>query len=280
MSREGSPRRRDDNREHTRDGDRRDYRRREDGGEERRERRDHRREERRDWNDKRERREDDRDERKEGRRDKKREREEKSASPSPTPNPPKKTKKVTERKEMWRPDMSPNAKRKSEIDNRRFKAWKEKKERIKANKEAEEKAILEQQEAKEPWGKNEKEKEEEEDPDKEKPNFEPSGALLSEFKTKKGVELKYVECPEAKKPTTKWRLYPCKDDKILDPYKIHQHSMYLLGRDRKVVDIPLDHQSCSKQHAVLQYRSVAVTDEEGQPTKVTKYAGDTIDAVR
>uniref|UniRef100_A0A6B2LH50 FHA domain-containing protein n=1 Tax=Arcella intermedia TaxID=1963864 RepID=A0A6B2LH50_9EUKA len=171
---------------------------------------------------------------------------------------------------MWRPDMSPNAKRKSEIDNRRFKAWKEKKERIKANKEAEEKAILEQQEAKEPWGKNEKEKEEEEDPDKEKPNFEPSGALLSEFKTKKGVELKYVECPEAKKPTTKWRLYPCKDDKILDPYKIHQHSMYLLGRDRRVVDIPLDHPSCGKQHAVLQYRSVEVTDEDGQPTKITK----------
>eukprot|EP01124_Arcella_intermedia_P000148 TRINITY_DN10077_c0_g1_i4.p1 TRINITY_DN10077_c0_g1~~TRINITY_DN10077_c0_g1_i4.p1 ORF type:complete len:139 (-),score=31.02 TRINITY_DN10077_c0_g1_i4:35-451(-) len=84
------------------------------------------------------------------------------------------------------------------------------------------------------------------------------------------VELIYVQCPEAKKPTTKWILYPCKEDKILDPYKIHQHSMYLLGRDRRVVDIPLDHPSCGKQHAVLQYRSVEVTDEDGQPTKITK----------
>ena len=28
---------------------------------------------------------------------------------------------------------------------------------------------------------------------------------------------------------------------------IHRQSVYLLGRDRKVADVPLDHPSCSKQ---------------------------------
>ena len=28
---------------------------------------------------------------------------------------------------------------------------------------------------------------------------------------------------------------------------IHRQSAYLLGRDRKVADVPLDHPSCSKQ---------------------------------
>lgn len=40
---------------------------------------------------------------------------------------------------------------------------------------------------------------------------------------------------------------------------IHRQSGYLLGRDRKVADIPIDHPSCSKQHAVLQFRSVDYT---------------------
>ena len=40
---------------------------------------------------------------------------------------------------------------------------------------------------------------------------------------------------------------------------IHRQSGYLLGRDRKVADIPVDHPSCSKQHAVLQFRSVEYT---------------------
>jgi smad nuclear-interacting protein 1 len=37
-----------------------------------------------------------------------------------------------------------------------------------------------------------------------------------------------------------------------------------------VVDIPLDHPSCSKQHAVLQYRAVEVEDEEMGTTKIVK----------
>ncbi|KAL8619039.1 hypothetical protein ACOMHN_020737 [Nucella lapillus] len=42
---------------------------------------------------------------------------------------------------------------------------------------------------------------------------------------------------------------------------VHRQSAYLFGRDRRVADIPVDHPSCSKQHAVLQYR----LSEYGRP---------------
>jgi len=45
----------------------------------------------------------------------------------------------------------------------------------------------------------------------------------------------------------------------------------LLGRDRAVADIPLDHHSCSKQHAVIQFRSVPITDPvTGEPKRATR----------
>lgn len=37
---------------------------------------------------------------------------------------------------------------------------------------------------------------------------------------------------------------------------LHRQSAYLIGKDRKIADIPVDHPSCSRQHAVLQYRFV------------------------
>jgi len=39
-----------------------------------------------------------------------------------------------------------------------------------------------------------------------------------------------------------------------DPLYIHRQSQYLFGREHRVVDVPTDHPSCSKQHAVLQFR--------------------------
>ncbi|XP_012502125.1 PREDICTED: smad nuclear-interacting protein 1 [Propithecus coquereli] len=38
---------------------------------------------------------------------------------------------------------------------------------------------------------------------------------------------------------------------------------YLLGRHRRIADIPIDHPSCSKQHAVFQYRLVEYTRADG-----------------
>ncbi|KAH9060452.1 SMAD/FHA domain-containing protein [Lactarius vividus] len=75
--------------------------------------------------------------------------------------------------------------------------------------------------------------------------------------------LKYNEPPEARKPLVGWRLYVFKGDEQLDaPYNdIHRQIAYLIGRDRTVADIPLEHLSSSKQHAVIQCRLVRQKDK-------------------
>ncbi|KAI8831582.1 SMAD/FHA domain-containing protein [Chytridium lagenaria] len=89
-----------------------------------------------------------------------------------------------------------------------------------------------------------------------------SGALAAEGNTFKGVLLKYSEPPEARKPTKHFRFYVFKGKEQIDMLKIHRQSAYLIGRDRIVADIPVDHPSCSKQHAVLQYRQVTSDDDK------------------
>uniref|UniRef100_A0A8C4Q194 Smad nuclear interacting protein 1 n=1 Tax=Eptatretus burgeri TaxID=7764 RepID=A0A8C4Q194_EPTBU len=89
---------------------------------------------------------------------------------------------------------------------------------------------------------------------KEGPNFGLSGALTEDTNTYRGVVIKYNEPPEGRKPKTRWRLYPFKNDEFLPVMYVHRQSAYLLGRQRRIADIPIDHPSCSKQHAVLQYR--------------------------
>ena len=109
------------------------------------------------------------------------------------------------------------------------------------------------------------------------PDFGLSGALAAETNTVNGVTLVYTEPQEAKKPTVRWRLYVFKNGELQgDPIKIHQRSYYLLGRERKVVDIPTDHPSCSKQHAVIQFRARDVMDDDtGDMTQlVTPYILD------
>ncbi|KAJ8405062.1 hypothetical protein AAFF_G00329830 [Aldrovandia affinis] len=98
---------------------------------------------------------------------------------------------------------------------------------------------------------------------KEKPNFELSGALVEDTNTFRGVVIKYNEPPEARIPKRRWRLYPFKNDEPLPVMYIHRQSAYLLGRQRKIADIPIDHPSCSKQHAVFQYRLVPFTRADG-----------------
>lgn len=103
--------------------------------------------------------------------------------------------------------------------------------------------------------------------EKQKPNFALSGKLAEETNTFKGVVIKYSEPPEARKPKRRWRLYPFKGEKAMQVLYIHRESAYLIGRDRKVVDLPIDHPSCSKQHAALQYRLVPFTRENGSAGK-------------
>ncbi|CAD6244262.1 GSCOCG00013313001-RA-CDS [Cotesia congregata] len=115
------------------------------------------------------------------------------------------------------------------------------------------------------WGRSRPKDEEKPKPvEKEKPNFELSGKLTEDANTINGVVIKYAEPDDAKKPKRRWRLYPFKGEKALPFIPVHRQSAYLLGRDRKVADIPLDHPSCSKQHAALQYRLVSYEREDGK----------------
>ena len=105
--------------------------------------------------------------------------------------------------------------------------------------------------------------------EKEKSNFGLTGALAKDAKTgnmHKGVVLKWSEPPDAAMPSAQWRLYVFKADKLLDTLHIHRQTAFLIGRDDRVVDILLDHPSCSKQHAVIQYRRVPVVCPETSKT--------------
>ncbi|CAD6190995.1 unnamed protein product [Caenorhabditis auriculariae] len=100
------------------------------------------------------------------------------------------------------------------------------------------------------WGKPNEEVEKKEEPviEKEKVNMAVSGKLAEDTNTFRGVVIKYNEPPEAKKP-------------------IARQSAYLIGRDRKIADLPVDHPSCSKQHAVLQFRSMPFTRPDGSKAR-------------
>uniref|UniRef100_A0A915IKG4 FHA domain-containing protein n=1 Tax=Romanomermis culicivorax TaxID=13658 RepID=A0A915IKG4_ROMCU len=116
-------------------------------------------------------------------------------------------------------------------------------------------------------------KSEEEKP-KEQPNFEVTGKLAEDTNKFKGVLIKYNEPPEACKPKLRWRLYPFKDNESLPTLYVHRQSAYLIGKDRRIVDLPIDHPSCSKQHAVLQYRQVAVKQGERTLRRIKPYIID------
>ncbi|XP_064489472.1 smad nuclear interacting protein 1-like [Ornithodoros turicata] len=120
----------------------------------------------------------------------------------------------------------------------------------------------EQREGERQWGKKETNKEEENKP-KAKPDFGLSGKLAEDTNIFNGVVIKYNEPPEARKAKRRWRLYPFKGDKSLPIIPLHRQSAYLLGRSRLIADIPIDHPSCSKQHAVLQFRLVEYKRDDG-----------------
>lgn len=123
--------------------------------------------------------------------------------------------------------------------------------------------------------------------EKEKPNFKPTGLLAAETNkivvgtgdTAQDIVLKYHEPPEARKPPSSeaWVLYVFKGTSP-DPihtYQLHSRSCWLMGRELAVADIPVEHPSCSKQHAVFQFRYIVKKDEWGEKKgKVRLYVLD------
>ncbi|CAN0410620.1 unnamed protein product [Ascophyllum nodosum] len=130
--------------------------------------------------------------------------------------------------------------------------------------------------AKDTWGSAETRQQEE--PVSQKPqelaNFGLSGKLARDQNTGnvyKGVVLKWQEPEEARPPTKKWRLYVFKGENAIgasaSTLHIHRQSAYLVGRERRVADIVVEHPSCSKQHAVVQFRLLEKVDEKEGVTK-------------
>lgn len=68
--------------------------------------------------------------------------------------------------------------------------------------------------------------------------------------------MQWCEPADAAKPNLKWRVYEFKDGKIVDTKYLHRCSAFLIGRDERVCDWILLHESISKQHAVFQFRKV------------------------
>ncbi|GAB2230590.1 hypothetical protein Droror1_Dr00014864 [Drosera rotundifolia] len=107
-----------------------------------------------------------------------------------------------------------------------------------------------------------------EEKQKQKPSFELSGKLAAETNRVRGVTLLFTEPADARKPDVRWRLYVFKGGEVLnEPLYVHRQSCYLFGRERRVADIPTDHPSCSKQHAVLQFRQVEKERPDGTMSK-------------
>ncbi|KNB45659.1 hypothetical protein JH06_0720 [Blastocystis sp. subtype 4] len=95
--------------------------------------------------------------------------------------------------------------------------------------------------------------------EKEEANYKVTGALGKDKNTGvmyNGVLLKWCEPADAAKPNLKWRVYEFKDGKIVDTKYLHRCSAFLIGRDERVCDWILLHESISKQHAVFQFRKV------------------------
>ena len=119
-------------------------------------------------------------------------------------------------------------------------------------------------------------------PEKLKPNFGTTGRLAAESNTitsadGQAIVLKYHEPPEARKPAPKdaWRIYVFKGADIMETVELGQRSCWLFGRESAVADFPIEHPSCSKQHAVIQFRYVEKKNEYGDRSgKVRPYIID------
>lgn len=119
------------------------------------------------------------------------------------------------------------------------------------------------------WGGQKAAKEEapEESAEKEKPNFGLSGKLTEDTNKVNGVVIKYAEPPEARRSKRLWRFYQFKGAESLQTIHLHRQSCYLIGRDKHICELTVDHPSCSKQHAAFQYRLVPYERDDGSKGK-------------
>lgn len=117
---------------------------------------------------------------------------------------------------------------------------------------------------------------------KEKPNYGITGVLAAASNSVAqadgtSITLKYHEPSEARKPSPKdqWKMFVFKGGDIVETIDLGLRSCWLVGRDGAVVDLPAEHPSISKQHAVIQFRYTEKRNEFGDKIgKVKPYIID------
>ena len=114
---------------------------------------------------------------------------------------------------------------------------------------------------------DEKEEEEVVEEDKRVADFGLTGALANDTRTgnmTNGVRLKYSEPVDRRlQEKGRWRLYVFRKkrqnsgdrDKEIETINLDGQTMFMIGRDELVAHIPTLHDSCSKQHAVIQFKT-------------------------
>lgn len=121
-----------------------------------------------------------------------------------------------------------------------------------------------------------------EEPEVQKPNFSNTGLLAAASNAVTQIDgssivLKYHEPAEARKPSAKdqWKLFVFKGADILETIELSVRSCWLVGKDLAVVDLPAEHPTISKQHAVIQFRYIEKRNEFGDKLgKVRPYLID------
>lgn len=98
-------------------------------------------------------------------------------------------------------------------------------------------------------------------------DFGLSGALVEDLKTGnvKGVRLgqdgraekvvsKYPVPADSCEPKGDWRVFVFQGDDVVATLYLHRQSHFIVGRDPELADITVEHESCSEEHAAIQYR--------------------------
>ncbi|CAD8115519.1 unnamed protein product [Paramecium sonneborni] len=112
---------------------------------------------------------------------------------------------------------------------------------------------------------------------KEKPCFEASGILAqyAENAFGNGKVLKFTIPFDAKIPIANWQLFPFKGTESLASIPLKGKSVFLIGKDKEIVDILVENISVSKQHCVIQFREIKKVNSQGEVLSYIKpYAMD------
>ncbi|CAK63155.1 unnamed protein product (macronuclear) [Paramecium tetraurelia] len=112
---------------------------------------------------------------------------------------------------------------------------------------------------------------------KEKPCFEASGILAqyAENALGNGKVLKFTIPFDAKIPTANWQIFPFKGTQSYPSISLKGKSVFLIGKDKEIVDILVENLSVSKQHCVIQFREIKKVNGQGEVLSYIKpYAMD------